>query len=334
MNGMALCAGAGGLELGVERAVAGYRTVCWVEWELSAAGILAARMEDGSLAPAPIWDDVRTFDGTAWRGSVDLVTAGFPCQPWSVAGKRQGTDDDRWLWPDIARCIREVEPRYVFLENVRGLISGDGGLSAVLGDLAGMGFDAEWCVLSAAEVGAPHKRERVFILAYAGHTERPGRDGASGGTEGEPRPELASRGSDVADGAGARREEAGERRLEHAGGEPETGRGAVGDAIGTGGERGLPGRGADAEGWQEPDGSTWQSGGVFPPGPGERERWAILIAGHPELSPATEPAVRGVADGLATRMDLSRAQRLRMLGNGVVPQQAEAAFRILAGRIP
>jgi len=107
-----------------------------------------ARMGEATLDPAPIWDDLTTFKGAAWRGRVDLITAGFPCQPFSAAGEQRGIDDERWIWPDIARIIADVGPRYVFLENVTGLIRH--GLPHVLSDLAELGFDAEWGLFSAA----------------------------------------------------------------------------------------------------------------------------------------------------------------------------------------
>ena len=161
---LALCAGVGGLELGL-RVATGAATVCYVEREAYSAAVLVARMADGVLDEAPIWSDIGTFDGRPWRGVVDSITAGFPCQPVSTAGKRLGTDDPRWLWPHVARIIHDVGPRWVFLENVPGLIHA--GLGNVLGSLAGLGFDAEWGVFSAAGSGAPHLRRRVFILADA-----------------------------------------------------------------------------------------------------------------------------------------------------------------------
>jgi len=121
-------------------------------------------MQEGALDAAPIWDDLSTFDGNQWRGVVDLVSAGYPCQPFSVAGQRRGADDPRHLWPHVARIIREVGPRVVVLENVAGHVVL--GLPDVLGELAEMGFDAEWGCYRASEVGAPHQRERVFVLAY------------------------------------------------------------------------------------------------------------------------------------------------------------------------
>lgn len=172
IHGMALCAGAGGLELGLRIALGDdYRCVVYVEREAYAAATLVARMADQALDTAPVWDDLSTFDGKPWCGVVDIVSAGFSCQPWSAAGKQLGIEDERWIWPDIARIVCEVEPEWVFLENVGGLVRG--GLEHVLRDLAVSGFDAEWDCLSAAEVGAPHVRERLFILAHRSR-QRPG----------------------------------------------------------------------------------------------------------------------------------------------------------------
>jgi len=97
--------------------------VAHVERDPFAAAVLVARMADQALDQAPVWDDLRSFDGRPWRGRVDLVTAGFPCQPWSAAGRRQGIEDDRWLWPDVARIVAEVGPRLVLLENVPVLLA-------------------------------------------------------------------------------------------------------------------------------------------------------------------------------------------------------------------
>lgn len=164
MNELALFAGAGGGVLGGH--LLGWRTVCAVEWEPYAACVLAARQNDGFLPPFPIWSDVQTFDGRPWRGLVDVVSGGFPCQDISAAGKGAGIDGDRSsMWKHMARVVREVGPRYVFVENSPMLVSR--GLGTVLGDLAALGFDAAWCVLSASDVGAPHIRERIWILAHA-----------------------------------------------------------------------------------------------------------------------------------------------------------------------
>jgi len=121
-------------------------------------------MRDGSIDDAPLWDDLRTFDGRPWRGIAEAMFGGIPCQPWSVAGKREGEADERDLWPDFRRVLCEVRPRFALVENVPGLLVR--GLGRILGDLAEVGYSAEWDVLSAAGVGAPHRRERVWIVAY------------------------------------------------------------------------------------------------------------------------------------------------------------------------
>ena len=162
MNELALFAGAGGGILGGH--LLGWRTVCAVEWEQYPASVLCARQNDGLLPSFPIWDDVQTFDGKPWRGIVDVVSGGFPCQDISAAGKGAGIDGERsGMWGEMARIIHEVRPRFVFVENSPMLTSR--GLGRVLGDLASMGFDARWGVLGAADVGANHQRDRIWIVA-------------------------------------------------------------------------------------------------------------------------------------------------------------------------
>ena len=163
MNELALFAGAGGGILGGK--LLGWRTVCAVEWESYPASVLLARQNDGILPPFPIWDDVQTFDGKPWRGIVDVVSGGFPCQNISAAGKGAGIDGERsGMWKEMARIVSEVRPQYVFVENSPMLTSR--GLGTVLGDLSTLGYDAEWGVISAADVGANHLRERIWVVAH------------------------------------------------------------------------------------------------------------------------------------------------------------------------
>ena len=164
MNELALFAGAGGGILGGE--LLGWRCVCAVEKEPFSREVLLRRQRDGLLPLFPIWDDIRTFDGRPWRGVVDIVSAGFPCQPFSAAGRRQGKEDDRNLWPETIRVIREVGARFAFLENVPNLLAYDY-FGEILGDLAEAGLDARWEVVSASECGAPHERKRAWILAHS-----------------------------------------------------------------------------------------------------------------------------------------------------------------------
>lgn len=348
INILSLCAGIGGLDLGAHAALRALghapRTVCYVEREAFGVACLVAAMGRGALDAAPVWSDLETFDAEAWRGTVDLIIAGFPCQPASLAGKGLGEEDERWLWPLIESILRGVEPRLVFLENVPGLVSRDDGalLGLVLGSLAGLGFNAEWGLLKAAEVGASHLRERFFCLAY--------RDSFTG-----PSPRLRDRsepsgndargrGEDLADSSGCGRAEG--ELLCPGQPEPRRRRAPVADAPGVGWGQGrtklkrrnrlspsrlgggpvLPDPDGiemrDAEGRR--DGSDRSSAPEprdlgFPPGPEDAEGWGRwLAAGGP--APA-KPRLRRGADGLPDRLD-----RIRALGNGVVPAQAAAAF--------
>lgn len=152
-----LFSGIGGLELGLEMCEAGP-----VIWQCDSDPYARAVLEH-HWPTVHRYNDVREIDASAAR--VELICGGFPCQPHSHAGGRLGTNDARWLWPEFARIIGILRPRFVFIENVRGLRTS--GLRTVLADLARLGFDAEWQCFSAADVWAPHERERLFTLAYA-----------------------------------------------------------------------------------------------------------------------------------------------------------------------
>ncbi|MEN4977589.1 DNA cytosine methyltransferase [Erwinia billingiae] len=163
MNEVALFAGAGGGILGGH--LLGWRTVCAVERDAYAAQVLAQRQNDRCLRPFPIWSDVCSFDGKPWRGIVDIVSGGFPCQDISVAGSGAGIEGTRsGLWKQMARIVDEVRPSYVLLENSTLLVGR--GLAMVLGDHATLGLDAEWCCISASECGASHNRDRIWLGAY------------------------------------------------------------------------------------------------------------------------------------------------------------------------
>jgi DNA (cytosine-5)-methyltransferase 1 len=149
----------------------GHRVVCAVEIAPYAATVLAVRQNDGLLPPFPIWDDIRSFDGRPWRGIVDLVSGGFPCQDISCAGKGAGIDGSRsGLWREFSRIIGEIRPAFAFVENSPMLTVR--GLGRVLGDLAALGYDAKWGVLGAADIGAPHQRDRIWIVAANANRQR------------------------------------------------------------------------------------------------------------------------------------------------------------------
>lgn len=165
MNELALFAGGGGSILAGK--LLGWRTVCAVEIDSYARSILLARQRDGILEPFPVWDDVTTFNGKPWRGRVDVITAGFPCQDISAAGTGAGIENGArsGLWKEAARIIGEILPSFALLENSPMLTNR--GLGIVLRDLAEMGYNAEWGVFSAKEIGFPHQRERIFIVAHS-----------------------------------------------------------------------------------------------------------------------------------------------------------------------
>jgi len=154
-----LFSGIGGMDLGLERA--GMECRWQVEIDDYCRRVLAKHWPD-----VPRYGDVKEITQLEY---VDLVAGGFPCQPVSLAGARKGQSDERWLWPQFLRIVRMVRPRLVLVENVPGLLTANGGgaMGEVLGGLAGSGYDAEWQSLPAAAFGAPHIRERVFILAHA-----------------------------------------------------------------------------------------------------------------------------------------------------------------------
>ena len=352
MNELALFAGAGGGILGGK--LLGWRTVCAVEWEPYPASVLCARQNDGFLESFPIWDDVQTFDGRPWRGIVDVVSGGFPCQDISAAGKGAGIDGERsGMWGEMARIIHEVQPRYVFVEN-SPMLTGRG-LGRVLGDLASMGFDAKWGVLGAADVGANHKRDRIWIVAHANSIGRQKskrepiqertRHHSSGVFIVPARSDCDKQMADTC--STGRKYDKHTRNI--------VGRtfcGSVSQQSENGGEQyldntlftGLEGAHHNAKPsqriQQEPsqrcvEVSNPPSIGL--PGQGQheqsinpaqgRERQATeLVYGRSPDFWAIEPDVGRVADGVAARVD-----RLKAIGNGQVPLCAATAWRLLNG---
>jgi len=159
---IAFCAGYGGIERGLDLAGVEHRVIAYVEIEAFAIANLVNKMETGQLRPAPIYTDLKTFPAHLFRDRVDLITGGYPCQPFSSAGKRLGEDDPRHLWPFIRRHLAAIRPARCFFENVEGHISL--GLSTVISDLEEDGYQSAWGIFSACEAGAPHQRKRVYIM--------------------------------------------------------------------------------------------------------------------------------------------------------------------------
>jgi site-specific DNA-cytosine methylase len=160
-----MCAGYGGIGLGIKNIFGErLRTIAYCELEGFAQANLISKMEKGLLDAAPIWSDLKTFPYESFHRLVDILIAGYPCQPFSAAGKRAGKEDPRHLWPWIADGIRLLQPRMCFFENVEGHISL--GLSIVISDLEELGYKSSFGIFSASEVGAVHQRKRVFIMAH------------------------------------------------------------------------------------------------------------------------------------------------------------------------
>ena len=234
-NGLSLCAGGGGLDMGLMLAEPGFHARCFVEWEEYPRSTLIAAQRAGYFAPAPIWDDVTTFDARPFAGAFDILLAGYPCQPFSQAGRRRGANDERHLWPDIARIIGELGDglEWVFLENVAGHVTL--GLDTVLRDLWGLGFTPAAGLFSAGETGAPHERLRVFIVAHRNVIGDYGSGARRSGWRGEP----ADGSDDLAHTNGRkpgqeRQQRSGQQRLHPEGGrhpgdmaDPEGGRGGI-----------------------------------------------------------------------------------------------------------
>lgn len=174
---ISLCAGYGGIDIGLKRAIGNVRTIAFSEIEAYAVSNLVAKMEKGWLDAAPIWSNLKTFPWGEFYKKVDIISGGFPCQPFSAAGKKRGDEDPRHLWPYIVKGIRELgKPPIVFFENVEGIISsriksddwsdpkGTDVLQHVLRELERLGYKTTAGIFSASEIGAPHQRKRVFIL--------------------------------------------------------------------------------------------------------------------------------------------------------------------------
>jgi len=302
LNGLALCAGVGGLERGIESVLPGSRTVCYVEGEIYPASVLASKMEKGSLPKAPIWSNVRTFDGKPWRGKISFLSGGFPCQPYSTAGKQLADKDPRDLWPDFARIIGEVVPQFIFLENVPNVVKW--ALPRILKDLSKMGYDAAWCVVAASEVGAPHKRSRWFLFAYSNDASKH----AMRFHEPQSSPQEFER-NDFSNTNGERRNEiepnlwSGEFNVE--------GGGDKSQVANTNSKRAVRLRNKSQEG-KILKRHTHKKGFKF----GEFESWWKV-----------EPGMGRMVDGVADWV-----HRIRACGNGVVPQQAAYAYSILMKR--
>jgi DNA (cytosine-5)-methyltransferase 1 len=313
LNELALFAGAGGGILGGK--LLGWRTVCAVEWEPYPASVLCARQNDGLLPPFPIWDDVQTFDGKPWKGIVDVVSGGFPCQDISAAGKGAGIDGERsGMWKHMARVVSEVRPRFVFVENSPMLITR--GLERVLGDLTALGYDAKWTVMGAADVGANHQRDRIWIVAKLADTSSKGREADQHIGNIDGRKVCGSVGEQGKDGGNQSLVNANSKGLEGTHNNSEVSKwiqqksGQRCAQVSNSSSLGLSGQGQHEQ-------------SINPAQSGERQA-TELVYGRSSDFWAVEPNVGRVADGVAARVD-----RLKAIGNGQVPLCAATAWRLL-----
>ncbi len=352
INILSLCTGYGGLELGLSRALEGVFRVVAVEIEAYALANLAAKAQENKLAIEAMWPDLKTFPAERFRGCFDFVLAGYPCQPFSVAGKRQGEKDERHLWPDIARIIKAVRPVWCFFENVPGHLSI--GFPEVYRSLRNMGYTVEAGLFTAAECGAPHRRQRLFILAQSerSYDRRTSRQ-ISGENEQQKEKRQKGRFAESCSSgelADTERAGSGQRTVE----ETQAGlgrdrlaeqRAVVADAGSTrtkirlskqtkwqGAEKPYN----DCYRWPARPGQPqyeWEEPRVVVENPGKRRRLQQKKSENGSQNRRTintsrqgqaQPRLGRAVDGTRSRMD-----RLRLLGNGVVPQQAEKAFREL-----
>ncbi len=311
MNHLSLFTGAGGGELGA--LLLGWRTIGYVEWDDYCQRVLAQRIKDGILHDAPIFSDIKTFNSggyaASYQGLVDVISGGFPCQPFSVAGKQAGADDERNMWPDTAKSIRLVRPRYVLLENVPGIRNY---LPVVISDLRRLGYTVRRPLrLGADDVGAPHRRKRVWILGYSPELLKYGSN--------SKRKQSESRVSEPRDSSG----EGDMAHTRHA--EP---------------QRWIPTE-EGCEGQTFSESTSCGSSMAYPKSRHDQEfelRFGIMqtegretpdrLSHGNEFSNRwwdVEPDVGRVVDGVASRVD-----RLKAIGNGQVPAVVRAAWNILS----
>lgn len=349
-NIISFCTGYGGLELGIRRAGVDVRTIVNVEIEAFCCANMAAKIEEGRMDNAPIWTDLKTFPAREFRGKICGLIGGYPCQPFSSAGKRQGEKDPRHLWPYLLKHVRAIRPVWCFWENVAGHTSM--GLWRVLSDLEEEGYRVATGIFSAEEVGAPHQRKRVFILAYRADfgqqwSGRPNEESSSHTIEG------------CGDGASPTREEVGNSTSKRPHRGSENFEGEQSEVLG---ERLESDELANSTSRQPRQSQAWNGGQdigggsedtQWPARPGEEQyEWEEpRVVGNTDNGRRTsckhsrsskekvgggeedtkqadnrqaESFMGGAANGTQHRVD-----RLRLLGNGVVPQTAELAWRTL-----
>ena len=390
---LSICSGYGGIELGLKQVIDRTRVVCYVENEITQAKILAQRIKEGRLDEAPIWSDLRSFNAKLFRGKVDILTGGFPCQPHSLAGRQQGEQDPRELSGEVLRIADELGRPTLFLENVPGIkrFYWDN----IRPKLQAMGYRTEEILVTARETGAPHKRQRIFILANAGtprldgwydamadsirsrvrgwserlqqesgtwgadstvKTERSDSELAYAnnsrdttrehgtdrnwqtqdeGRQGQPFTESTGQDECMVNPISRGTQESDARRQSSEQECDNTGQ-VLANSIGKGLQRGIGGHSGmgernPSEGIEHDTGSPRYHIGhsdtalpIYPPRPDDDEGWAYVLTKMQTL----EPAFCRVANGSTPWVD----ERLRSIGNGVVPAMASTAWIYLIKR--
>jgi DNA (cytosine-5)-methyltransferase 1 len=330
---VSLCSGYDGIGIGLKRAIPGLRTIAHVEIETYAIANLISKMEAGLLDACPVFTDLKQFPYEQLRDRVTILSAGFPCQPFSSAGKRRATEDERHLYPYIADGITAMRPRYVLLENVEGIISaktadGESVLKYVLGDLEERGYRCTWGVFSASETGAPHQRKRVFILGKLSDTGCEGLQGDKLGASCDEQVEglqgsheSASKLHQVRDGQLAHATSGESRQSQTRNGGQDTSGGSeeLGDATSFGSCRGCE----DSDRIKSEMLGAGLGKTRWPSRPGQQQyEWE-----QPRVTEA-QSCVGLSANGTTFRVD-----ELRLLGNGVVPDCCELAWQTLSNRL-
>lgn len=305
LNELALFAGAGGGILGSN--LLGWNTVCAVERDAYAAQVLAQRQNDGILKPFPIWSDIASFDGKPWKRIVDVISGGFPCQDISAAGKGAGIDGERsGLWAEMARIISEVGPEFVFVENSPMLVGR--GLARVISDLAQMGYVMQWARFSASNFGAPHQRDRLWIVGHS-RSERfdEGRENHSK----HDRQVFSSTGKHPQPLANTNRIRLEKKWLSERLDSEEPNFGGNGAHVAN----------TNSFGCEQMEQRVIS--GTPSKGPASSIKHGSITRGWKWWS--VEPRLGRVANGVAYRVD-----RLKAIGNGQVPIVAKSAFKFLA----
>ena len=329
---LSLCAGYDGIGIGLERVLPNLRAIAYVEIEAFAIANLVSKMESEQLDAAPIYSDVKTFPYKEFCGRVDILSGGFPCQPFSQAGVKKGVEDPRHLYPHFSRGIEECKPGIVFLENVEGIISsktaeGESVLHYVLKDLERLGYQATAGVFSASEVGFPHQRKRVFIFGISDTECSRMRGGRSSEECGDDTNRIQS---DTKKRNKLRSEVKGcNRNISDTNGKGLQGHTRNDTKRQLSNSTESSSKLGNTEGTRQSSSDDRQRETQY----GRTSPWNVQPVARPNEQqheweePRVKPKLGRTTNGIDSRVD-----RLRLLGNGVVPQVATKAFVVLMNR--